>query len=1022
MIRLAEKASGQENDIEERDKRSSPRDPIGEDTLTDVGQSECKRSINEGSTQEPFAIVGIGASAGGLEAFRRLFEKLPNDTHMAFVLVQHLDPGSKSALTEILSRSTSMTISEVENNMVLKPDHVYVIPPAKKMSVTRGVLNLIPREEKKRLFMPIDFFLDSLAKDQGHKAIGVVLSGTADDGSRGLKEIKTVGGITFAQEPETAKFDGMPLNAIATGIVDFVLSPEELATELAGLARSAVYGAPATATDKFLPSSRDDLNHILGMLQKARGTDFSCYRELTVRRRILRRMVLHKIPTLSDYADYLRQHPTEVEALYEDILINITSFFRDPEAFEHLKNLVFPVLMKTRTPNEPIRVWIPGCSTGEEAYSIGILLLEFLGDDAVRTPIQIFGTDINEKVIDKARRGIYSQSIKDDISPERLRNFFIKVDNGYQIIKIVRDMCVFARQDMVNDPPFSRMDLISCRNAIIYFSPVLQRKLFPILYYALKQTGFLFLGTSESVGSYAKFFHLIDKRYKLYAKKSSTAPFVHEFTASDYVAASADSSSPSNQAEKKVDRKTNVLAEADRIVLESYAPPGVIVNSDLEIIQFRGRTGTYLEPASGTPSLKLFKMVRDGLSLGLHSAINHAAKENIRVRKEGLQVTFDGRIIHVNVDVIPLRETQGKERYYLLLFHKTSFHSLPDETSTDSFAEQTTDGSNSEIVRLQHELVTTKDSLQAIVEQYELTNEQLRSANEEIQSSNEELQSMNEELETAKEELQSANEELMTLNDEAHNRNLELAQLSSDLNNIFRSMTIPILILSNNLYIKRFNPAAEKIFNLISTDIGRPITDINTNFNNSYLEQAILEVNETLVSKEEEVQDQHGRWYSVSMRPYRTIDNKIDGVVITFFDIDVIKQSLTLSYEAREYAEAIIETIRAPLVVLDADFNIKSANTAFCRTFRITHEETLNKSIFALSDGQWNMPELEVLLKEILSSDSTFGQFEVINHFPHLVYKTMLISARRILGSNSRTKLILLAIENPISRVIGEES
>ncbi|MFZ5645377.1 MAG: chemotaxis protein CheB [Bacillota bacterium] len=1005
---MDQKNSGQENHIEQKDKQQELHvGRAGEDAVT-RGRSR----------KEPSAIVGIGASAGGLEAFTQLLEKLPNDTGMAFVLVQHLNPKNKSMLTDILSKITSMSVSEVKNKTAVKPDHVYIIPPGKTMSVSQGVLKLIPRAA--RPYMPIDFFLESLAKDQGSKAIGVILSGTAADGSRGLKGIKNVGGVTFAQKPQTAKYDSMPLNAIATGVVDFVLPAEEIACELAKMARSCVLDDKRAEKGKLFSASADELNQIFTILRKASDTNFSEYRELTIKRRILRRMVMHKIEKLGDYANYLRENPAEVKELYQDMLINVTNFFRDPEAFDALKSLVFPAIMKNRAPEEPLRVWVPGCSTGEETYSIAIVLIEFLGDDAYNTPIKIFATDINETLIEKARVGIYPKNIKADVSIERLRRFFVKVDKGYQITKTVRDMCVFARQDMVKDPPFSRLDLISCRNAIIYFGPAMQKKLFPVLHYALKQKGFLLLGSSESVGAYANLFNLEDKKYKIYSKKAVPTPLLHEFTASEYAAAAIENRLKSSRSDPDAGLKFNVMEEADRIVLSQYAPVGVIINSDLEIIQFRGSTGAFLEPASGAPSLKLFKMVRDGLSLGLHSAIHRAKKENVPVRNEDLNVFYNGRSIRVNVDVIPIGEPHGKEKYFLVLFEKVVPQALPEEENVgraEGLEQGTWGDENSQLIRLEHELVATKENLQCIIEKHEYTNEALRAANEEIQSSNEELQSMNEELETAKEELQSSNEELMTLNDEVQNRNLELGRIGSDLFNLFRSINIPVVMLSNNLQIRRFNPAAEKAFNLIATDVGRPITDINTNFNNSDLEQAVLEVIDSLISKEQEVQDRYGCWYSVQIRPYRTMENKIDGVVITYADIDTIKKSLALSQEAREYAEAIVETVREPLLILSADFHIKSANKAFYRAFMVSPEETVNKSIFDLGNKQWNIPQLRVLLQDILINNTLFENFEVEHDFQHIGYKKMLVNARRIVGPDDQTKLILMAIEDVTEHV-----
>lgn len=962
------------------------------------------------------AIVGIGASAGGLDAFMRLLEKLPDDTGMAFVLIQHLEPNHKSALADILSKAVTMTVSEVEDKTAVRPNHVYIIPPDRIMSVSEGVLNLLPREVTEVHFMPIDYFMESLAKEQGSKAIGVILSGTATDGSLGLREIKNVGGIIFAQKPQTAKFDSMPLNAIATGAVDFILPPEDIACKLSEISRSGIFYTQTSKPHQMVAVGSDELKQIFTILRKTSGTDFSEYRELTIQRRTLRRMVLNKIEKVSDYVEYLRHNPAEVNGLYQDILINVTRFFRDPEAFETLKSLVFPVIMKNRMLGEPIRIWVAGCSTGEEAYSIAILLMEFLGDDAVNTPIQIFATDINDTLIEKARVGIYPKSIKADVSLERLRRFFIKIDGGYQINKAVREICIFARQEMTNDPPFSRLDLISCRNVIIYFGPTMHKRLFPVFHYSLKEKGFLFLGSSESIGSYVNLFNAVDNKHKLYAKKAVRTPVMYQLTPNEYVAATVESRKSINRIRPEADSKFDVIEEADRVVLDQYAPAGVIINSDLEIIQFRGRTGAYLEPAVGRPSLNLFKMARDGLSLGLLSAINQAKKENISVKKEGLQIIYNGQANRVDVDVIPIGETHNKNEYFLVLFEKVVPRVLAQGIEVSSAVTGLDQAAqiveSSELIRLEHELVATKENLQCVIDQYELTNEKLRAANEEIQSSNEELQSMNEELETAKEELQSTNEELVTLNDEAQSLNQELVKTGSDLLNVFRSINIPVLMISQNLYIRSFNPVAEKLFNLIASDVGRPITDINTKFNNYDLEQAILEVIDTLISKQEEVQDRYGHWYSVQIRPYRTLENKIDGVVITYVDIDVMKKSLASSHLAREYAEAIVETVREPLLILDPNLCVKSANKAFYEVFMVTPKETVDKNIFDLGNGQWNIPALRILMESILHEGTVFEGYEVVHDSPNLGHKKMLVNARRIIGSNSDTHLILMAIDD----------
>ena len=1018
---MVNKNSGRDNNIKKKKQQVLSIKKAGEDISDGLRQPAEKHDNIELSTKKPNTVVGIGASAGGLEAFTKLLKNLPVDTGMAFVIVQHLDPNHKSILTDILLKTTKMPVSEVKDNTAVKPNQVYVIPPDNELAVVNGVLNLIPRKDKVRLHMPIDSFLESLAKDQGSKAIGVILSGTASDGTRGLQEIKAADGITFVQNPQSSKYSDMPCNAIATGDVDFVLPPEEIAVELASIARSRVFKDNDVKKDDLFSESAGELKKIFVLLQTASKINFADYKQLTVKRRILRRMVLHRIEKLSDYVDYLRQNPAEVGALHQDILINVTNFFREPESFETLKSLVFPAIVKNRTPDDAIRVWVPGCSTGEEAYSIAISLLEYLGEKAAGIPIKILATDVNETAIIKARQGIYPKSIKADVSPERLRSYFVEVDKGYQICKTVRDMCIFARQDIVNDPPFSRLDLISCRNVMIYLGSVLQKKMFTIFHYALKQNGFLILGTSESVGRFADLFGLLDKKYKVYFKKAVLTPMSYDFPAREYAATLADIVGESGQASLSAGsiagNINDVQKATDRIVLSRYAPAGVIINSNLEIIQFRGRTGTYLEPASGTPSLNLLKMAREGLLLGLRAAVNQAKKENAPSRREGLHIISDGQSKHINVQVIPIDVSNQKGRYFLVMFEDVASQAMSvvkDDLCDAGGNEQVKQDEDQKIINLQHELTASKEYLQSVIEQYESVNEALRAANEEIQTSNEELQSMNEELETAKEELQSTNEELITLNDESQNRNQELSTINDDLQNLFRYINIPIVMLGQDLRIRRFNSEAEKVLNLIPADIGRPIGNINPNINIPIhdFERAALEVMETLNSMEQEVQDRWGRLYSMQIRPYRTVENRINGVVVIFVDISQIKNALSLSQEAREYAEAIVETVREPLLVLDEDLRLKSANKAFYQIFQVESVETENQLIFSLGNGQWNIPELRSLLENILSRNTVFNDFEVNHEFPHIGCRTMLVNARPIFSLKSQKKLILMAIED----------
>jgi two-component system, chemotaxis family, CheB/CheR fusion protein len=965
-----------------------------------------------------FPVVGIGASAGGLEAFRELLSHVPIDTGMAFVFIQHLGPNQKSLLSEILARETAMPVVEVKHGMAVKPNCVYVIPPNVKMTIERGVLKLSPREKTRRLVMPVDTFFLSLAADLGSKAIAIILSGGDGDGSRGLEVIKEAGGITFAQCEASAKVSSMPNTAVATGRVDFILPPSEIAEELANISRHpyVAHPRPATVIEALL-EGETALQTIFILLRTGTGVDFTLYKHATIKRRILRRMVLYRLESIEDYVIYLREHTEEVQALYEDILINVTSFFRDPIAFEILKTKVFPNIAN-KSPEVPIRIWVAGCSTGEEAYSIAICLLEFLATQTIRPPIQIYATDISDWAIEKARTGFYKHSSVADISPERLKQFFVPVEDGYQIGKAVRELCVFARQNLCSDPPFSKLDLISCRNVLIYLGAALQKKILPTFHYGLKPTGYLMLGTSETTGESSDLFTSIDKKYKIYARKLAPARLTLDLVTS------VSASSVLNPALKVANATWSDLdlqQEADRIVLERFAPVGVVINNDLEILHFRGQTSLYLQPAPGRASHNLLKMAKDGLKLELRTLIHQAKQHQSEVTKEGLQIRSGEQIAQVNLEVIPLNARGSQELYFLVLFVETAVtNSSPVTEDIFLLGDTETDrdrhtSNEREIVRLNQELANTKEYLRSIIEEQEATNQDLKAANEEILSSNEEFQSSNEELETAKEEIQASNEELNTINDELQRRNIELTQVSSDLQNLISSTNIPILMLGSDLHIRRFTPFAQRILHLIPSDVGRPFSDINHLLNVPDLEARILTVINTLTSDKQEVQDHEGHWYDLCIRPYRTIDDRIDGAMVMLVDIDALKQGMAQLESARNYAQAIVETVREPLIVLDNNLRVFTANQSFYRTFEATTADTEQHLIFELGNGQWNIPKLRQLLLEILPTDSQFQDFEVEHDFEQIGHKIMLLNARKMTQSEGDVT-ILLAIEDITER------
>ncbi|BAY22164.1 signal transduction histidine hinase [Calothrix sp. NIES-2100] len=965
---------------------------------------------------ELFPIVGMGASAGGLEAFTQLLSHLPNDTGMGFVLIQHLSPNQKSLLSEILSRASTMSVVEVRDGMVVEPNHVYVIPPNAKMTIVEGVLKLSPREKTSGFFMSVDAFLISLAQDRGNKAIGIVLSGSDGDGTRGLEFIKEAGGITFAQCQESAKVTGMPNTAVASGNVDFILTPREIAEELVKLSRHPYINQPPPATQtevaELLPASSDALSTIFSLLRTATGVDFHHYKQNTLKRRILRRMILYKLERLEDYVSYLQENPAEVMALYQDVLITVTSFFRDSESFEALKTKVFPLITHERTPDLPIRIWVAGCSTGQEAYSIAISLLEFLSNQIIATTIQIFATDINEAVIEIARIGFYKPNQVTEVSPERLQRFFVQVEGGYQISKPVRELCIFARQNLMSDPSFSQLDLITCRNVLIYLGTPIQKKLLPIFHYGLKPTGFLMLGTSETVGEFSDLFSIADRKYKIYSRKMVPARLGIDLIASNYP---LKVNTPQPSVGENGWTEMEMHTAADQIVLNNYAPVGVAINYDLEIVQFRGQTSSYLQPPPGRPSFNLLKMAREELRLELRTAIHQAKQRQTTVRKEGIQIIENGQVRLVRVDVVPFKAHSSDERYFLVLFTdmpspaNTVFESGSDRHIKSARGKQA--AAQEEINTLKQELATTKEYLQSIIEEQQATNQNLRAANEEILSSNEELQSTNEELETAKEEIQATNEELNTINDELQRRNFESTQVTNDLQNLLSNINIPILMLGGDLQIRRFTPVAGTIFNLISTDVGRPLSDINHRLNISDLEPQILEVISTLNFKSQEVQDSEGHWYDLRIRPYRTIDNKIDGAVVVLVDIDGLKRSAEQIRASRDYAEAIVDTVRESIVVLDLNLRVVKANRSFYETFQVLSTQTEQRLIFELGNGQWNIPSLRSLLEDVIPSNAPFQDLEVEHNFEAIGHKIMRLNARRM-PQIDNMQLILLVIED----------
>ena len=963
-------------------------------------------------------MVAIGASAGGLEAYTELFHALPADTGMAFVLIQHLDPTHPSMLPEIITKTTRMPVQEVRSGDKIKPNSVYVIPHNALMAIAEGVFKLTPRVKGLGQHLSVNLFMRSLAAELKNRAIGVILSGTGADGTLGIENIKAEGGITFAESPESAKYDGMPRNAIESGCVDFVLAPKAIAKELYRIRRHPHVSTDIQTTEIEPSVEKEDFSEILHHLRRASGVDFGQYKRSTIQRRASRRMLILKLKSLNEYARYLNENPEEADKLYSDVLIPVTSFFRDFEAFEALKTKVYPAIVRARSNQGSIRMWAPGCSTGEETYSLAMTLLEFLGDQAASFQVQIFGTDLNEDGIQKARAGIYRESIAEEISPERMKRFFLKVDGGYRVNKAVRDICIFARQNLASDPPFSQMDLVACRNLLIYIQPTLQKKIIPILHYALKPSGFLVLGTSESISAFPELFSTVDKKLKIYSKKLTAYKLPHEF-AQSYMLLGRGLNHPAGtiNSQDLPEHELDVQAEADRIVLKNHSPAGVVINSGMEVVQFRGRTAPYLEQAPGRPSLNVLKLARNGLAAELRMVISESTKKDAPVKTDGIFFEGNDRKRVLNLSVTPLgNKNSGEKRFFLVLFEDVTPRWIPGPEAASQRGEKGEKATRRESERQSRELAAAQDALRSAIESEDALRGEFQSANEEVLSANEELQSTNEELETSKEELQSANEELNTLNDELRDQNVELSQANNDLTNLFEAIRIPILFIGADLRIRRFTSAAVDVFRVLPSDIGRSIADIKHSLNVPDLEELVQYTIASLVPVERDVQDFAGRWRSLEIRPYRTTENTIEGAILALPDIDRLKHS-------EQYLQQVIENVPNPLLVLDQSLKVLLANRTFCTDFHVSQSETIGEPLYSLGSGQWNIPMLKDLLEEVLPKNKRVTDFEVNHDFPEIGCKTMLVCGRRIEDvAGGGPAMILLAIEDITERKRAEES
>lgn len=846
-----------------------------------------------------FPIVAIGASAGGLEALEEFFRGVPPACGAAFVVVQHLDPTHPGMLVELLQRGTSLSVVQITDGMRLAPDHVYVIPPGSSLSLLHGVLHLMAPTEVRGLRLPIDQFFRSMAEDRGEHSLAVVLSGMGSDGTLGLRAIKAQAGAAFVQAPDDAKFDSMPRSAIDQGLADIVAPAREL------YARIVEYVTHAPAVRGAAPTTLSDAEHlaldkIVILLRTQTGHDFSEYKLSTLTRRIQRRMGLHHLTAMADYARYMRENPAEAELLYRELLVGVTRFFRDPEVWEQLRADVLPELLAAKTVAQPFRAWVTACSTGEEAYTLAILCIEAAG--ALGTtgapPIQIFATDLDPDAITKARTGLFPLNIAADVPPPLLERYFTQSERGFRVTQEVRDLIVFATQNVVMDPPFTRLDLITCRNLLIYLMPALQRKVIPLFHYSLVPRGVLLLGTAETIGTATSLFTAISDKSRLYRRIDAPAglpslPMPSVFGRLPGTSMSTPATDPSTPVE-------SLQAAIDRLLLARHAPAAVLVGDQGDILYVSGRTGHYLEPAAGKANWNVFAMARPGLDQALGEAFWRALRSTESVTLPHLVIRDGGDAVHVRVTIDPIPPQDGRPQTALIVFHE-----LPAPPPKRRRRTSAADGSGDvPQAELERDLEQARLSLRSAREEMQLSQQELRSANEELQSTNEELQSTNEELTTSKEELQSMNEELQTVNQELQSKLDELSLASTDMANLLDSTSIATLFLDRSLNVRRFTTSMESIIRLLPGDVGRPITDIVSTLDFPELADTARQVMQSLTAAEREAAASDGRWFAVRMLPYRSYDDRVDGVVVTFTDITTAKSLEAALRQAQASLEA----------------------------------------------------------------------------------------------------------------------
>lgn len=942
-------------------------------------------------------IVALGASAGGLEAMERLLRLMPADSGLCFLVVQHLDPARPSLLSEILGRATSMPVMQAVHGTTVQANMVYVIPPNHDLTLTGRRLVVRPWKAPRGHHLPIDTCFTSLAEQLKGHAIGVVLSGTGADGTLGCRAILDHGGRTLVQLPSEAAYDAMPRHVVEAGNASQVLALEQMPAALMG-------GVPD-------PGASDALLQILLHLRQATGHDFTQYKKSTIARRIERRMQVQQIDDQAQYLTLLHGSATESQVLFNELLINVTQFFRDPQAFEVMKAHILEPMLASTPRDGVFRVWVAGCASGEEAYSVAMVLHELLQAHSLALTVQFFATDLDADAIHLARAGLYPEAIAADVGDERLKRYFSKEEGGYRVRKEIREMIVFAVQNVIKDPPFTRLDLLCCRNLMIYLGPTLQNRLIPTFHYALKAGGVLFLSPSESIGGHAALFSPLHRKWKFYrAIKGTVAKSIPLDSSLSWVP-ERTSKLPGHTA--KMTKDTNLAELTRRALLQEFGPASVVTDLAGTIQYIHGDTGRYLRPAPGQASLNVVDMAREGLQLELRNAVHRAAGSTETIVTPPLSVVSDDAVRLVRLSVRRMADTPAGERLLLVTFQEQAppGHAPVAQTSKRSAAP-----TRERVTQLERDLAYTRENLQASIDELQDANEELSSANEEMQSTNEELQSSNEELETSREELQSVNEELVTVNAELQAKIEQLGDMQNDMKNLLDSINIGTIFLDTHLTIRRFTRDAVKIYRLIPKDIGRPLADITSYLDALDLLVPAQEVLDTLIPREIELRTTSGNWFLARLLPYRTLDNVIDGVVMTFHDINTRVANEQAVQAARELAEAIVDTVLEPLLVLDHELRVVSASRSYHRTFNTSAAQTNGHKFYELGDGQWDIVALRDKLGTILERNTSFEGFEMLQDLPGLGPRTITLNARRVNGQGARPHLILLAMQHQPSR------